>query len=54
MMRRMGGQAGGGAGQIFNIGKSKAQLFDKDTKGECNLPRRGRFGGGQSGGHGDC
>ncbi|MCO4818411.1 MAG: ATP-dependent zinc metalloprotease FtsH [Bacteroidetes bacterium] len=32
MMRRMGGQAGGGAGQIFNIGKSKAQLFDKDTK----------------------
>ncbi|MFT5724042.1 MAG: ATP-dependent metalloprotease FtsH [Bacteroidia bacterium] len=32
MMKRMGGQAGGGAGQIFNIGKSKAQLFDKDTK----------------------
>lgn len=32
MMRRMGGPAGGGAGQIFNIGKSKAQLFDKDTK----------------------
>jgi len=32
MMRRMGGQAGGGAGQIFNIGKSKAQLFEKGTK----------------------
>ena len=32
MMRRMGGPAGGGSGQIFNIGKSKAQLFDKDTK----------------------
>ena len=33
IMRRMGGGAGGaGAGQIFNIGKSKAQLFDKDTK----------------------
>ena len=32
MMRRMGGPAGGGAGQIFNIGKSRAQLFDKDTK----------------------
>lgn len=32
MMRRMGGPSGGGAGQIFNIGKSKAQLFDKDTK----------------------
>ena len=29
IMRRMSG--GGGAGQIFNIGKSKAQLFDKDT-----------------------
>jgi ATP-dependent metalloprotease FtsH len=28
MMRRMGGGAGG-AGQIFNIGKSRAQLFDK-------------------------
>jgi len=33
-MRRMsGGGAGGGAGgQIFNIGKSKAKLFDNDTK----------------------
>ncbi len=32
-MRRMSGGAGGGAGsQIFNIGKSKAQLFDKDTQ----------------------
>ena len=30
MMRRMGG-GGGGAGQIFNIGKSKAVLFDKDS-----------------------
>jgi len=29
LMRRMGGGAGGG--QIFNIGKSKATLFDKDT-----------------------
>ena len=29
IMRRMGGGAGGG--QIFNIGKSKATLFDKDT-----------------------
>ncbi|MFB1004662.1 MAG: ATP-dependent zinc metalloprotease FtsH [Bacteroidia bacterium] len=34
IMRRMGGGAGGpgGGGQIFSIGKSKAQLFDKDTK----------------------
>lgn len=30
IMRRMGGGSGG-AGQIFNIGKSRAQLFDKDT-----------------------
>lgn len=29
VMRRMGGGAGGG--QIFNIGKSKATLFDKDS-----------------------
>ncbi|MBC7745596.1 MAG: ATP-dependent metallopeptidase FtsH/Yme1/Tma family protein [Flavobacterium sp.] len=33
IMRRMGGGAGGGAGgQIFNIGKSKATLFDKETQ----------------------
>ena len=32
LMRRMSGGAGGGAGgQIFNIGKSKAKLFDKNT-----------------------
>lgn len=31
ILRRMGGGQGG-AGQIFNIGKSKAQLFEKDTK----------------------
>jgi cell division protease FtsH len=30
VMRRMGGGGGGGGGQIFNIGKSRAQLFDKD------------------------
>lgn len=33
LMRKMGGQGGsGGPGGIFNIGKSKAQLFDKGTK----------------------
>jgi ATP-dependent metalloprotease FtsH len=32
VMRRMGGGAGGAGGQIFNIGKSKAQLFDKETQ----------------------
>jgi AFG3 family protein len=34
-MKRMSGGgsgAGGSGGQIFNIGKSKAKLFDKDTK----------------------
>ncbi|MEM1340097.1 MAG: ATP-dependent zinc metalloprotease FtsH [Bacteroidota bacterium] len=32
LMRRMSGGAGGGAGgQIFNIGKSKARLFDEKT-----------------------
>jgi AFG3 family protein len=31
-MRRVGGNAGGPGSQIFNIGKSKAQLFDKDTQ----------------------
>ena len=29
MMRRMSGGTGGGGGQIFNIGKSKAKLFDE-------------------------
>ena len=33
IMRRMGGGAGGGpGGQIFNIGKSKATLFDKEAQ----------------------
>ncbi|MGE5519128.1 MAG: ATP-dependent metallopeptidase FtsH/Yme1/Tma family protein, partial [Candidatus Dadabacteria bacterium] len=34
LMRKMGGAAGGGGGPggIFNIGKSKATLFDKGTK----------------------
>lgn len=34
LMRKMSGGAGGGAGPggIFNIGKSKAQLFDKGTR----------------------
>lgn len=32
IMRRMGGGAGGAGGQIFNIGKSRATLFDKNTK----------------------
>ena len=38
MMRKMGGGAsGGGPGGIFNIGKSKATLFDKGTKVNINF-----------------
>lgn len=32
IMRRVSGGAGGPGAQIFNIGKSKAQLFEKDSK----------------------
>ncbi|MBA3649025.1 MAG: ATP-dependent metallopeptidase FtsH/Yme1/Tma family protein [Chitinophagales bacterium] len=32
IMRRMTGGVGGAGGQIFNFGKSKATLFDKNTK----------------------
>ncbi|MEM9529206.1 MAG: AAA family ATPase, partial [Bacteroidota bacterium] len=32
LMRRIGGGAGGPGGQIFNIGKSKATLFDQNSK----------------------
>lgn len=32
IMRRMSGGAGGPGAQIFNIGKSKATLFDKNTR----------------------
>ena len=32
IMRRMSGGSGGGIGNIFNIGKSKAQVFDKEKK----------------------
>jgi ATP-dependent metalloprotease FtsH len=35
IMRRMAGGPGGG--QIFNIGKSKAQIFDKDTRVNINF-----------------
>ncbi len=35
MMRRMGG--GGAGGQIFNIGKSRAKLFDKDAQVNVNF-----------------
>jgi cell division protease FtsH len=32
LMRRLGGGGGGAGGQIFNIGKSKATLFDQNSK----------------------
>ncbi len=31
MMKRMQGGGGGGGGGVFNVGKSKAQLFDRDS-----------------------
>jgi AFG3 family protein len=38
MMRKVGGPGGGGGpGGIFNIGKSKAQLFDKGTRVNINF-----------------
>ncbi|MEO7802144.1 MAG: ATP-dependent zinc metalloprotease FtsH [Ginsengibacter sp.] len=38
MMRKVGaGGGGGGPGGIFNIGKSKAQLFDKGTRVNINF-----------------
>lgn len=36
LMRRLGG-GGGGGGQIFNIGKSKAQLFEKGKGTDANF-----------------
>ena len=32
VMRRMSGGGGGGGASIFNIGRARAQIFDKDTK----------------------
>jgi AFG3 family protein len=37
IMRMMGRGAGGGGGQLFNIGKSKAKLFDRDTSVTVNF-----------------
>jgi len=37
LMRRMSGGGAGGAGGIFSVGKSKAQIFDKDTNVKINF-----------------
>ena len=37
MMKRMSGGGAGGAGGIFNVGKSRAQIFDKDTNVKLNF-----------------
>ncbi|MGA1976259.1 MAG: ATP-dependent zinc metalloprotease FtsH [Bacteroidales bacterium] len=37
MMRRMTGGGAGNAGGIFSVGKSKAQIFDKDTNVKLNF-----------------
>lgn len=36
-LMRMMGRGGPGGGQMFNIGKSKAQLFDRDTEVKVNF-----------------
>jgi len=37
MMKRMSGGSAGGAGGIFSVGKSRAQIFDKDTNVKLNF-----------------
>lgn len=37
LMKRMSGGGAGGAGGIFNVGKSRAQIFDKDTNVKLNF-----------------
>ncbi len=37
LMRRMTGGGAGGAGGIFSVGKSRAQVFDKDTNVKLNF-----------------
>jgi|WetSurSiteA1Bulk_404760.scaffolds.fasta_scaffold02682_5 ATP-dependent metalloprotease FtsH len=37
LMRRMSGGGTGGAGGIFSVGKSRAQIFDKDTNVKINF-----------------
>ncbi len=37
ILRRMGGGAGGPGSQIFNIGRSKAQIFDNNAKVNINF-----------------
>ncbi len=37
LMRRMAGGGAGGAGGIFSVGKSRAQIFDKDTNVKLNF-----------------
>lgn len=37
LMKRMAGGGAGGAGGIFSVGKSRAQIFDKDTNVKINF-----------------
>jgi cell division protease FtsH len=37
IFRRMSGGGGGGAGNIFNVGKSRAQIFDKETTAKIDF-----------------
>ena len=47
ILRRMGGGAGGPGSQIFNIGKSKATLFDNNTKVNITFADVAGLGGAQ-------
>lgn len=37
MKKMSGGASGGGPGGVFNVGKAKAQLFDKDNEGKVTF-----------------
>jgi cell division protease FtsH len=37
LMRRMSGVGGAGGGGVFSVGRSKAQLFDKDNEGKVTF-----------------
>jgi AFG3 family protein len=55
IMRRMTGGGGGGpGGQIFNIGKSKATLFDKEAQVSVTFNDVAGFGRSQARGNGNC
>ena len=53
-MRRMSGGGSGGPGGVFNVGKSKAQLFEKRRGDQDYIQRCSRPGGSQTGSRRNC